>query len=97
MISRTRHTATVFNNPFLLEGVGRTLLPGTYDVIIDEELIEGLSMPVCRRVATMMMVPNASRSSTEMYNIDPVQLAAAEARDAVMTLVNMGEAPKPAQ
>jgi hypothetical protein len=99
MITRTRHKATIFNNPFLIEGVGRTLPPGTYDIITDEELIEGLSLPVYRRVATMMMVPASSRpaSSAEMHTIDPAQLATAEARDALLTLVNMGEAPKPAQ
>lgn len=95
MVTRTRHTDTVFKNPFLLEGVGRVLPPGTYDVITDEELVEGLSFAVYRRVATMIMVPARSRNATtELLSIDPVQLAAAENRDELMTLVNNHETPK---
>jgi hypothetical protein len=48
----------------------------------DEELIEGLSFPVYRRVSTMILVPAAQPSSVEMVTIDPADLEAAQDRDA---------------
>ncbi len=96
MTTRTRHNATVFQNAFMLEGVGRLLPAGTYDVVTDEELIEGLSFPAYRRVATMIEVPTYSLRSTssEMLTINPEQLARAQERDALMTLVNMPDPPE---
>ena len=62
-----------FARPFLLKGVDRVLAAGQYKVITDEELIEELSFPVYRRVATMIFVPAVSQnpSSVEMVAIDP--------------------------
>ncbi len=73
-----------FNHPFLMDGVDQTLPAGEYQVIMDEELIDGLSFPVYRRVSTMMLVPAHSRgaSSVEMITIDPLVLRAAQDRDA---------------
>ena len=70
--------------PFLLKGVDRVLAAGQYKVITDEELIEGLSFPVYRRVATMIFVPADSQnsSSVEMVAIDPRDLQDAQDRDA---------------
>ena len=82
MIARTQRTKTSFAQPFLLRGVDRMLPPGTYEIAIEEELIEGLSFPVYRRVSTVIFVPGQLASSIEMVTIDPVDLAAAEARDA---------------
>lgn len=58
---------------------------GSYEVVTDEELIEGLSFPVYRRLATMILVPTqaAKLSSVEMLNIDPRDLAMAKERDAL--------------
>jgi hypothetical protein len=82
--TRTRRASVVFNHPFLLKDVGRLLPSGSYEVVTDEELIEGLSFPVYHRVSTMIMVPAASHrtSSVEMVIIDPRQLAAAQGLDA---------------
>ena len=82
--SRERHRETVtFHRPFSLEGVGRLLPAGSYEVVTDEELIEGLSFPVYRRVATTMLVPAQScPGSVEMLTVDPPSLAAAIERDA---------------
>jgi hypothetical protein len=53
-------------------------------VITDEEMIEGLSFPSFRRVATMIMVPGEAprRSSVEMISIGSVDLADAQRNDA---------------
>ena len=57
--------------------------PGEYRIVTDEELIEELSFPVYRRVATMIFVPAVSHhaSSVEMVAIDPQELQAAQERD----------------
>ena len=59
------------------------LPPGNYVVVTDEDLVEGLSFPVYRRVSTTMMIPAQNRpSSVEMLTIDPRDLNAAQERDA---------------
>ena len=83
MFMRTHREILTFHRPFLLEGVGRQLPAGSYEVVTDEELIEGLSFPVYRRVATTMLVPAESlQGSIEMVTVDPPNLAAAVDRDA---------------
>ena len=83
MTARTRERMLRFTRPFLLKGVDRILPAGAYKVVTDEELIEGLSFPVYRRVATMIFVPAKAQSGgTEMITIDPADLRAAQERDA---------------
>lgn len=83
MITRTRRRIWKFNKPFRLKGIDHALPPGEYQVVTDEELIESLSFPVYRRVAMMILVPRqASRSSLEMFSIDPADLQAAHEMDA---------------
>ena len=55
---------------------------GDYRVVTDEELIQELSFPVYRRVATMIFVPAASGHAFEMVTIDPRDLEDAQDRDA---------------
>jgi hypothetical protein len=97
MATRTRRKTVVFGFPFLLKDVGRTLPAGDYEVLTDEELIEGLSFPVYRRVSTMIMVPGPPprTSSTEMLTIDPCDLQLALDRDAAMSLRAPGTGPVP--
>jgi hypothetical protein len=73
-----------FKHPFQIRGVDRLLPAGAYEVITDEEMIEGLSFASYRRVATMIMVPAAaSRGSTmEMISIGSVDLSDAQRIDA---------------
>ncbi|HEV3161942.1 MAG TPA: hypothetical protein VGZ89_18440 [Xanthobacteraceae bacterium] len=84
MTIRTSSKTVSFARPFLLKGVDRVLAAGQYKVITDEELIEELSFPVYRRVATMIFVPADSQnsSSVEMVAIDPRNLKDAQDRDA---------------
>jgi hypothetical protein len=83
MIARSRSETAVFSKPFLLRGIDRMLPPGEYRVVTDEELIDGLSFPVYRRVSTMIFVPGIHGvSSVEMVAIDPLDLRGALDRDA---------------
>jgi len=80
--TRTKRMTLTFQHPFSLKGVDRQLAPGEYEVVTDEELIEGLSFPVYRRVATLIFIPvDSRRSATEMVPIDPADLTEAHARD----------------
>ncbi len=83
MTQRTRDKTWAFRNPFSLKGVDRPLPSGNYRVTTDEELIESLSFPVYRRVATMIFVPGQGQraSSVEMFTIDPTDLQAAHEKD----------------
>lgn len=83
MIARSVRKDVVFNKPFLIKGIDRTLPAGSYRVVNDEELIEGISFPAYRRVSTMIFVPaQTPRTSIEMVAIDPLELQAALDRDA---------------
>jgi hypothetical protein len=83
MTTRSRRETVHFKHPFRIGGVDRLLPPGAYEVISDEEMIEGLSFPCFRRVATLMMIPGAApRSSTmEMISISSVDLSDAKRQD----------------
>ncbi len=83
MTTRSHSKSIVFSHPFELKGVDGILPPGDYRVVTDEELIEELSFPVFRRVATMVFVPAESHhaSSIEMVAIDPQELQATLERD----------------
>jgi hypothetical protein len=84
MTMRTSSKTVNFTRPFLLKGVDRVLPSGEYRVTTDEELIQELSFPVYRRVATVIFVPAESHhaSSIEMVSIDPRDLQEAQERDA---------------
>jgi hypothetical protein len=86
MIARSLSKTIVFSKPFLLKGVDRTLPAGGYRVVTDEDLIEGISFPVYRRVSTMIFVPASTHgtSSVEMVTIDPADLDAALGKDAAL-------------
>jgi hypothetical protein len=81
MMTRTRDRTWTFAKPFMLKGVDRLLPAGSYRVSTDEELIEGLSFPVYRRVATTIFAPGGTNASLEMLSIDPADLQAAQERD----------------
>jgi hypothetical protein len=84
MTIRSRKEIITFKHPFQIRGIDRLLPAGAYEVITDEEMIEGLSFASFRRVATMIMVPaTASRGSTmEMISIGSVDLSDAQRIDA---------------
>jgi hypothetical protein len=87
MTMRSRHEIITFKHPFRIKGIDRLLAAGAYEVITDEEMIEGLSFASYRRVATMIMVPAAApRGSTmEMISIGSIDLSDAQRIDASAT------------
>jgi hypothetical protein len=84
MTIRSRRETITFKHTFQIRGIDRPLPAGDYEVVTDEEAIEGLSFAAFRRVATMIMVPSATShgSATEMISIGSVDLADAQRIDA---------------
>jgi len=83
MTMRSRRETITFKHPFRIKGIDRLLQAGAYDIVTDEEMIEGLSFASFRRVATMIMVPAAAHtSSMEMISISSIDLTDAQRIDA---------------
>lgn len=88
MTTRTIRTTVTFARPFSLGGFDGQQPAGSYAVETDEELLEGLSFPAYRRMATMIQLRSgASLKGTasgilQVAVIDPAQLAAALVADA---------------
>ena len=84
MTTRSRRETVHFKHSFRIKCIDRLLPPGAYEVIADEEMIEGLSFVSFRRVATMIMVPGEAPrdSSVEMISISSVDLSNAQRDDA---------------
>ena len=83
MTTRTIRRTITFLKPFFLKGADRLLPPRDYNVVTDEELIEGLSFSAYHRVSTAIFVPAPSGSAIEMVTIDPLDLQAAQDQDAM--------------
>jgi hypothetical protein len=56
----TRSTVT-FSNPFTLSGYPGDLPAGDYEVLVEEELLQGLSFEAYRRTATYLTVRGRGR------------------------------------
>jgi hypothetical protein len=83
MTIRSRRETVTFKHTFRIRGVDRLLPAGAYEVITDEEMIEGLSFAAFRRIATMIVVHVAARRlAMEMIQIGSVDLSDAQRIDA---------------
>src|SRR5579871_1798275 len=82
MTIRSRREVVTFRHPFQIRGVDRLLPAGPYEVITDEEMIEGLSFASFRRVATMIEVPAETGRAIELISIGSVDLSDAQRLDA---------------
>jgi hypothetical protein len=64
----TKERQLTFAHPFMLESLVEPLQAGTYRLMEDHELIEGLSFPAYKRVATHLEIPAISMVSvTRQY------------------------------
>ncbi|KYK49412.1 hypothetical protein A1D31_25585 [Bradyrhizobium liaoningense] len=83
MTIRSRREIVTFKHPFHIRGIERILPAGAYEVVTDEETIEGLTFAAYRRVATMITVPaEGAGGAMEVLSIGSVDLANAQAADA---------------
>jgi OpgC protein len=76
-MTRSRRETVLFKHPFRIASVERLLPAGSYEVITDEESMDGLSFPSFQPVATMMMVPAPPPRSScvEMVTISSIDLS----------------------
>lgn len=83
MSTRTQTSTLVFRRPFRLKDVEGWQPAGTYTLETEEELLEGLSFPAYRRIATMLMFqPTLSSGTSQALLVDPAELEAVVAADA---------------
>ena len=82
---RTASRTVAFSHPFMLTGIGALQPAGTYTVETDEELVQGTSIPVYRRTATLMLLPPRPGGAmlSQIATIDPLELEIALERDAL--------------
>lgn len=77
---RTSTKKLRFGRRFRLGSSGELLPPGTYEVETDEELLDGVSFPVFRRILTLLHLrPRDGIQRT--LTVDPGELEAALRRD----------------
>lgn len=84
MTERTTETEITFMHPFNLNSLVEPLEAGTYRLVVDEELIEGLSFTSYRRVGTHLEVPAIAVkiAKRQFLQVSAVEIAEALARDA---------------
>ena len=84
MTTRTTTKTLVFTQPFVLTGIDGAQPAGSYVVETDEELLQDVSFPAYRRLATWIRLPLPhGRAGSCQTPVDPVELDAALAKDGV--------------
>ncbi|TCM76788.1 hypothetical protein [Rhodovulum steppense] len=90
MLTRSTRRTVTFFNPFPLSGYVGELSAGDYEVIVEEELLQGLSFEAWRRTATYLTVHGRGSPAgrTEMRATTEQDLTAALGRDQAETRGN---------
>ena len=80
---RSSTSTVVFSRPFALSGYSDELPAGNYEVVVEEELLQGLSFEAYRRTATYLTVhgEGGRAGRTEMRPTTERDLEAALGRD----------------
>ena len=84
MTVRTSQRTVTFTWPFSLNGLDGAQPAGTYTVQTHEESLPGLSFLAWRRSATLIFLPSRPGGAfvEQLVEIDPLELEAAQERDA---------------
>lgn len=82
MNMRTSRSLLTFPRPFSLTGYPGEMPAGIYEVVVEEELLQGLSSQAWRRTATYLLVQGSTASTgrTEMRATSESDLTAALSR-----------------
>jgi hypothetical protein len=83
MTIRTTKKTMVFHEPFLMQYFDQELPAGTYEVVTEEEQLEGISFLAYRRLQTYIYrrSPPPKSGLAPTYAVDPYDLEAAFIRD----------------
>ena len=87
IVSRRSKSVVTFAHPFVIRGYCDELPAGSYEFVLDEEPLHGLSFEAYRRTASYLVVANqpGHLGRTEMRPIDPKDLEAALSRDRALS------------
>jgi len=81
MLTRSTRSKVTFSNDVTIGDNQRELPAGTYEIIVEEELIQGLSFEAYRRTATYRMVrgrgSNAGQTTMQMTTKEELENAMA--------------------
>lgn len=82
MNTRSSRLTVTFSHPFVLAGYADELPAGAYEVIVEEELIQGLSLVAYRTAATYLLVhgKGCRAGRTELRLITQNDLETAQSR-----------------
>ena len=69
MLFRQTSRTVTFRMPFSIAAAERELPAGAHLVETDEELIQGLSFPAYRRVASFLRIPQARGPSGQLHSV----------------------------
>ena len=73
---RTGREFIAIDHPFTLTGADGVQPAGTCAVDVDEDPIEGLSVPAYQRIATAIPLPRGTGGSVQAVRVDPGGLSA---------------------
>ncbi|WP_170520028.1 hypothetical protein [Ruegeria sp. HKCCA6707] len=90
MSTRSSSSLVTFSNPFSLSGYPDELPAGEYEVVVEEELLQGLSFEAYRRTGTYLTVQGkgSKPGRTEMRPIDPEDFERALKQDQTLATSN---------
>ena len=95
MLTRSTRSMVTFSNDFTIGDEQRELSAGTYEIVVEEEFLQGLSFEAYRRTATYLMVQGrgSKAGQTTMQMTTKEDLEHVIARDrAVSETTNNSEA-----
>ncbi|MCV3274162.1 hypothetical protein [Roseobacter sinensis] len=99
MLTRSTRSTVTFSNEFTIGDSQRELPAGTYEVVIEEELLQGLSFEAYRRTVTYLMVlgrgRNAGQTTMQMTTKEDLEHAIACDRAVSETTSNSEAALSP--
>jgi hypothetical protein len=87
MVERTTETEITFTHPFTLDALVGPQPAGTYRLVVDEELIEGLSFTAYQRVGTHLELPAISIATgkRQFLQVTPSEIDRAVELDAKLS------------
>lgn len=81
MLTRSTRSMVTFSNGFTIGDSQRELPAGTYEIVVEEELIQGLSFEAYRRTATYLIVrgrgSNAGQTTMQVTTREDLEHAIA--------------------
>ena len=88
MSTRSTESTIRFGQAFCLSQFDRAQPAGSYQLVTEEERLEGLSFAAFQRVRTLLYLPANGRPAhlRQAFEVDPAELAAAVVADALRDL-----------